>query len=469
MEDKKEITEYTIEIQKNLLEYMVSSEEYFTRCQNILSAEYFDKKLKPVMRYILKYTEEYNALPDPHQIKAETGIVLMKMSNIDERNMKWFLDLTEEFCRHRAFEIAVYSAPEEIEKGNYDDALKRMKEAVLVSLQKDLGTDYFKDPKGRLQSLRDNNGVISTGWKAVDEKLFGGFNRGEFSFFAGGPGSGKSLFLQNIGLNWVEMGLNVAYITLELSEELISLRLDAMISGMGTKQVFRSLDDVDAKVRMAGKKAGKYQIKYMNPAATPNDIRAYLKEYEIQTGIKPDAVIVDYLDLLSPNNQRVNPSDLFVKDKYVSEELRALANDWNCLMVSASQLNRSAVQEQEHDHTHIAGGISKINTADTVMSIFTSAPMRERGEYRLQFLKTRSSSGVDSKIDLAFDPETLRITDKEDYESGNGHRKNASEIADEIKSKRKIGISKEPTINSIEENLNRGAQLKGLLAEMRKN
>ena len=100
---------------------------------------------------------------------------------------------------------------------------------------------------------------------------------------------------------------------------------------------------------------------------------------------------------------------MFVKDKYVSEELRNLAKELNCVFVTASQLNRGAVDEIEFDHSHISGGLSKINTADNVFGIFTSRAMRERGRYQLQLMKTRSSSGVGQKIDLEFDVESLRI------------------------------------------------------------
>jgi hypothetical protein len=143
-----------------------------------------------------------------------------------------------------------------------------------------------------------------------------------------------------------------------------------------------------------------------------NDIRAYLKEVQIQTGIKVDFVMVDYLDLVMPVSVKVNPNDQFIKDKYVSEELRNLAKELGVLLVTASQLNRSAVEEIEFDHSHIAGGISKINTADNVFGIFTSRAMRERGVYQIQCMKSRSSTGVGQKIDLTYNIETMRITDE---------------------------------------------------------
>jgi hypothetical protein len=149
--------------------------------------------------------------------------------------------------------------------------------------------------------------------------------------------------------------------------------------------------------------------------------------------MKVDYLCIDYLDLLMPVSAKVSPSDLFIKDKYVSEEIRNLAKELNVILVTASQLNRSAVEEVEFDHSHISGGISKINTADNVFGIFTSRSMKERGKYQIQLMKTRSSSGVGQNIELSFDMNTLRIYD--DGES-NGMSKEAnttSNILNKIK------------------------------------
>ena len=205
--------------------------------------------------------------------------------------------------------------------------------------------------------------------------------------------------------------LNVVYVTLELSEELVAMRLDSMNTGMSSKALFKNMEDVDLKVRMLAKGSGALQIVYLPSGVTVSQLKSYLKEYEIQSGLQPQAVIIDYLDLMMPNDRRVSPSDLFVKDKYVAEELRNLAVELDTLLVTASQLNRTAVEEIEFDHSHIAGGLSKVQTADNVMGIFTSAPMRERGRYQIQFMKTRSSSGVGQRVDLQFNIESLRISD----------------------------------------------------------
>jgi hypothetical protein len=155
--------------------------------------------------------------------------------------------------------------------------------------------------------------------------------------------------------------------------------------------------------------------------------------------------LVDYLDLLMPVSAKVSPNDLFVKDKYVSEELRNLARELNILFVTASQLNRSAVEEIEFDHSHISGGISKINTADNVFGIFTSRAMRERGRYQIQAMKTRSSSGVGQKIDLEFDIDSLRIRGIDDDDSNQGGPQGSSILAG-IKAKSQM-VQKDVTNN----------------------
>jgi predicted ATP-dependent serine protease len=96
-----------------------------------------------------------------------------------------------------------------LEKGEYGPVEDLVKNAVQIGLQKDLGTDYWLDPKARLLAIKDNNGQVSTGWESLDRKLFGGFNRGELNIFAGGSGAGKSLFLANLGVNWAMAGMNV--------------------------------------------------------------------------------------------------------------------------------------------------------------------------------------------------------------------------------------------------------------------
>ena len=429
-------TDYGYDIQKVYLEMFMTDAESFVRCQGVFDPNTFDRKLQTSAKFLKDYVEEHNALPTFDMVNAATDGNLKDPGQLQENHYDWLLQEFETFSRHKALEKAILDSADLLEKGEYGPVEDLVKKAVQIGLQKDLGTDYFADPRARLEAIKDKNGQVSTGWPSLDKKLFGGFNRGELNIFAGGSGSGKSLFMANLGVNWCLAGMNVMYLTFELSENLVSMRLDAMTSEIPSREIFKSIDDVEMKVRMIGKKSGAFQVKYMPTGKNANDIRAYLKEYEIKTGRKVDVLLIDYLDLMSPIGQKISAENLFVKDKYVSEELRNLAMELNCIFVTASQLNRSSVEEIEFDHSHISGGISKINTADNLIGIFTSRAMRERGRYQIQLMKTRSSSGVGMKVDLGFDVDTLRIFDiDEDDEqaTASGSNTGASAIVNALK------------------------------------
>ena len=404
-------TDYGYDIQKVYLEMFMTDAESFVRCQGVFDPNTFDRRLQEPAKFLQDYVEEHNALPTFDMINAATQAGLKDPGHLQENHYDWLLQEFETFSRHKALEAAILKSADLLEKGEYGPVEDLVKSAVQIGLTKDLGTDYWADPRSRLEAIKDKNGQVSTGWPSLDKKLFGGFNRGELNIFAGGSGSGKSLFMANLGVNWALNGMNVMYLTFELSENLVSMRLDAMTSEIPSRDIFKSIDDVEMKVKMIGKKSGAFQVKYMPTGKNANDVRAYLKEYEIKIGKKVDVLLIDYLDLMHPIGQKISAENLFVKDKYVSEELRNLAMELNCIFVTASQLNRSSVEEIEFDHSHISGGISKINTADNLIGIFTSRAMRERGRYQIQLMKTRSSSGVGQKIDLGFDVDTLRIYD----------------------------------------------------------
>jgi replicative DNA helicase len=389
---------------------------------------------------------------------------------LTDGHYEWFLEEFESFTKRQELERAILKAADLLEKGEFDPVEQLIKDAVQISLQRDMGTDYFADPKDRLNKYFNAGGQVSTGWPQLDRVMYGGMSRGELNIFAGGSGSGKSLVMMNIALNWLQQGLSGVYITLELSEELTSLRTDAMLTNMSTRDIRKNLDDAELKVKMAGKKMGKYRVKGLPAQSNVNAIRAYIKEVQIQTGIKVDFVMIDYLDLVMPVSVKVNPNDQFIKDKYVSEELRNLAKELGVLLITASQLNRSAVEEIEFDHSHIAGGISKINTADYVFGIFTSRSMRERGKYQIQCMKSRSSTGVGQKIDLEYNIETMRITD-EDPEEGRTHTHTPNQLLSQIKTTSSVSetvnnlpITEAKVVSNVE-----GAKLKSLLSSLKKN
>lgn len=407
-----------MELKKQLLliEYLISSIDTFQKCTTIIKPEYFAPEARDSVRFIQQYYNNHNATPTPDIIEAETGQKL-QLREVKRDQVDWCSNQIEKFCRGEAVKQAIMNAAavyEEAERtgdeGKIPGLEKLLRDAITVSLNRDLGTSFFDDVNETLKKLLTAELYEPTGWKEFDDILGGGLARKQMLLLSANSGGGKSIVMANLALNYVERGLNALYISLELSEEMIYQRYIAMVTGVGTRDWQHQVDDVAHKINCAGDKSGSLYIKRMSQGSTSNQIRAYLKEFELKNGFVPDVIAVDYIDLMG-SNEKVSADNVHEKDKRASEELREIMNDYNAVGITASQQNRGAVTATELNHSHIAGGISKINTTDVYVSIIMTDQMRAKGEMALQFLKTRSSDGVGQTIYLDYNKISLRITD----------------------------------------------------------
>jgi len=411
--------ETSVEKQKLLLSYLVSSQDLFIKTSPILKAGYFDPSLKKAVQFVLGYFNEYKAPPSLEQIKAETGLTLSG-KELSKAEISYAENQFETFCRNSACKEAAFMLPSLLKEAKYGDMLKVMQEAIQISLSRDIGINYFDDPEARLKILTLNNNTIPTLIHKLDENLGGGITRKEMIIFAAPSGVGKSITMSNVAKNLAKQGLHGVYFTLELSEEIVAKRFDSMFSGIAQHAILYNITQTAIEVRKQSESSGRLFIKRMPESSTnANHLRAYLKEFEIVNGFVPDFIVVDYLDLMA-SVQSVSVENQFVKDKYVSEELRAIANDYNAFMITASQLNRGAQQLESLDdlsQAHIAGGISKVNTTDVLCAIIQTAQMKARQEMMFKLLKTRNSSGVGNYFMVKFNPASLLLENLEEGET----------------------------------------------------
>ena len=399
-----------LEKQKLLLSYLISDQELFIKVGPILNTKYFDPSLKPAMTFIKDYFEQYKSAPTVDQLSAETGSSVTLRPTMSRSELKYAEDQLEAFCKEKAIEHAIYASPALLSEGKYGEIEKMIRDAITVGLQRNIGLNYFQDPELRLKMLSLNNKPTPTGFIKLDEHLGGGINRKEMIIFAAPPGVGKSLTMANLAKNLMRQSLNVVYITLELSEEIVAKRFDSMFSGISQIDILKNITKTSIEIKKQADQFGDLTIKRMPESTTnANHIRAYLKEYEITKGYLPDAVVVDYMDLMC-SNQQISAENQFIRDKFISEELRSIANEYNLMMITASQLNRGSQQLESMDdlsQAHIAGGISKVNTTDNLVAIMQNAAMKARSEMLFKLLKTRSSSGVGNQFMMTFNPNTL--------------------------------------------------------------
>ncbi len=408
-----------IDKQSLLIGYMLSDNDLFARCNSIVDTNYFDPAVRQTVFFIKEYFEKYRSLPSSDQIRAETGKAFVP-KQLTKAEGEYAINEIETYCRNKAIESAILAAPRLLANQDFGKIEKLIKDAISVALNKELGLDYFNDPETRLKRMLQLNTVISTGYEGLDQHLNGGISRKELLLLMAGSGVGKSIVMSNLAVNFLNQKLNVVYITLELAEEVVAKRLDSMITGVAQKDIFDKMTKIASDLERKQDSMGKFFIKRMPESTTnANAIRAYLKEFEMSHGYLPDVLVVDYMDLLT-SNHKISAENLFVKDKYVAEELRSIANEYNLLLVTASQMNRAAVgaddtENKKIDQSNIAGGISKINTCDNLIAIIQSEAMKAAGEYLFKFVKTRNSSGVGKSVILRWDPISLRISDAGDF------------------------------------------------------
>lgn len=402
--------------QRLFLSSMVANPELFARVQHLIQPTYFDTSLRDTVSFLKKYFQDQRSVPALPILAAATKVKLDPTGPLSRGDMQFLAEQIASFCQIRAVTEAVLRAPGHIEKGNFGQMVSEIKLASQIALHSDLGIDYFADPLARLQAAEESEILISTGWRTVDDMIGGGIGRQELVLFTANSGGGKSVAMLNMGYNLLKQGLNGVYISLEMRDRVVAKRLDSMISKISGKNIFANKLKVGQQVELARDAGmGRFFIKRMREGTTTADhIISYLRELEAVHGFKPDFVIVDYVDLIA-SVQKHDGGNMFTKDKFVTEEIRAIGFDFDCIMISASQLGRGAIEatreQKSLDQAHIQGGMSKINTSDLVIALVKDEMMDQAGEYKFQFLKSRNSNAVNKSLMMKWLHEALLILD----------------------------------------------------------
>lgn len=409
---------FEIEKQHYLLNSLISSHDLIALTIGILKPEYFEPRYRSAAKFILDYANEYRDVPTEELVRVETGVELTK-KQLSRAEMEHDSKSIETFCRWCAIEKVIMHGANLLGDIDTDKDKKfgeldsMMKNAIAVSLQKDLGISYFEDPHRRMEDMAKNAIPIPTGWVGLDDIIGGGINRKELFLFAANSGVGKSIFMANLSVNLMEAGYNVLYISLELADLLVSKRFDAMITGVPYAEHKNRSREIADQVIIKGQSMADLTIKRMRESVTTaNDLRAYLKEYELTKGFLPDVLVVDYLDLMA-SNRNISVENVFIKDKFIAEEVRSLADEFNMMAISASQLGRQAMETKDHHQGHIQGGISKVNTTDNLVAILQDETNKAAGEFILKGLKTRNSGGVGKTCILKWNQAILRVTEQD--------------------------------------------------------
>ena len=440
--------------QKTLIELIYSDPSVFARVKPILKPEYFDKKFQPTISYLIDFSNQFNTLPLIEQLNTEVRLDYNKINGIENNinTQSSILWLAEQFIKKRALEIAVEEAYGLIAKGETSGIDKIIKDAQQISLQKDLGMNFWDKPVEWLEQQESEQGILPTGWNTFDDLMYGGFGWGELNYVVAPVNSGKSLCMQNLAINWSMMGYNVLFFTLEMNRRLVGKRMASMVSSVPYRDIRKDINKVSDSIIYKRKdiQPGILQIADLPIGCNANDIESFIQEFEIEKNIIPNIIIIDYADIMSPCDRRIDPNNLNRVDKAISLELRDIArertrNGKNTMVLTASQITKDSMDEMEFGMSNVAGGTTKTQNADNIFSVRTNDAMRQRGEYEFKFLKTRNSGSKDKKLKMKFNVDTLLISDLEEIQVQNPVFDNNQNVLNSIKTLQ--GLSK-PTINT---------------------
>lgn len=394
--------------QRLLVEYLISSSDTYALTRSIIKPHFFEPDLRASISWINEYFDSYNALPTPAQIKAETGVEL-NIHAITKPEIKYCTDEIEKFCKRKALEQAIIDAPAMIKSGDSAKLEKTIRDALLLSLSKTVGLDYYAAPLDRLEDMLIQPPRCPTGFgEGFDTLIGGGLARTEMILFTANSGGGKSIALANLAINFSQAGLNALYISLELSESMIAQRFDQMLTGISSFAWRDNYESIATSITKQAQNAGSLVIHRMHVGTSSLEIRSFLKEYELKFGFVPDLLVIDYLDLMGAN-EKMSADNISEKDKRATEQLRDIGFDYNMYIATASQQNRTAIDAAQITQAHIAGGLTKINTVDVSVSILLTPKMKAAGEVGFTFTKTRSSDGVGQTTMCEWDNKYLRI------------------------------------------------------------
>lgn len=284
-----------------------------------------------------------------------------------------------------------------------------------------LGSD-FDDADMHVQD--SSKYKIPTGFPTLDHILGKGWDIGTLNVLMSGTNMGKSLWMQNLTVSTANLGYNVLYITLEMSERKVIKRLGAMRLKIPINDYDEKSKDVDfIRKRIANlgktagmgdlfeKKIGKIITKFWAAGTTTiDDFDVFMERLRERRGIKIDLVVIDYMTLIAPS---IKSDSLYVKGKHLAEGLRALGAKYEVPILTAVQVAKDAWNASDVTLESVPESKAIAETADTFFGIIRTPEMQRNNLYRVKLLKQRDGDFSRSHVKINLNPTYLTLEDDE--------------------------------------------------------
>ena len=417
MDNKKEtMMRFGTKFQENLCQLILEDRPFCDQIEEVLSVEFLELRYlqvftKMIFSYRLKYgthpTYDIAATMLKSDLKAENEAVKKQVRDYytrilsgEVKGTEYIKDRSLDFCRKQVLKGAMMKSIGLLKSSSFDEIQKIIDDALKLGTDNNFGHDFLKDFEQRF--LVKSRDPITTGWKRIDEICKGGLGKRELGVVIAPTGAGKSMVLCHLGAQALKEGKTVIHYTLELADSVVGTRYDCCLSGVSLRdhklnkeKIFDVVSEIDGQLIIK---------EYPTKSASTNTIKTHIEKLK-KRGIEPDVIIVDYADLLRPIR---SSSEKRHELENIYEELRAIAQVYDCPLWTASQTNRSGLNAEVITMEAISEAFNKCFVADFICSLSRTVEDKNANTGRVFIAKNRN--GPDGLVFPAFvDWSNIRI------------------------------------------------------------
>lgn len=392
----KQLADYGTPFQRKVIGALMTDQKFVVNVRDVIKLEYFNSQAhKWIVQRILDYFDSFHTVPTLEVLQIEFKKIdndVLKVAVREELKYSYEVStddlqfVKEEFlafCRNQEMKNAILESADKLKQEDYEGIRALIEKALKAGQEKDAGLNYKKDVEARYRD--DYRPTIPTPWQTLSDLFSGGFGPGDLFLIFGSPGGGKSWLCIDIAAEAAKLGYNVFYYTLELSEKYVSRRIDAAMTGYCVDDLREHRAEVD---KMVEELPGNIIIKeYAPKSATISTIKAHVQQC-IEDGIRPDLIIIDYIDYLKPSSKvRYSERKDEVDDVYIGS--KALAKELQVPVLSPSQVNRMGAKDTVVEGDKAAGSYDKMMVADGSFSLSRTKEDKVLGTGRIHIMKNR--------------------------------------------------------------------------------
>ncbi len=388
------LNHYGIHFQIKAISSLLTHKQFLISIHDVLSEEYFDNQAhKWIIKEILRYYDKYHTTPSMDILKVEVKKIdnevlqlsvkeqLREAYQASEEDLEYVQEEFSTFCKNQQLKKALLSSVDLLKAGDFDGIKHLVESALKAGNDKNVGHEYNKDIETRFRE--DARTTISTPWPKINELLQGGLGNGDFGLIFGNPGGGKSWSLVALGGYAVKMGYNVIHYTLELGEAYVGRRYDAFFSQIPVDRILQNREKIEDIIPQL---PGELIIKeFPTGRATMSTIESHISKVG-DSGVKPDLVIIDYVDLLGTKKKTADRKGE-IDDIYTST--KGLARELDIPIWSVSQVNRAGAKDDIVEGDKAAGSYDKIMITDVCISLSRKKADKVNGTGRFHIMKNR--------------------------------------------------------------------------------